>query len=161
MGVITYEHEITSSIPPKKIFKAFVLDADNLIPKILPQAIKSVQILEGDGGVGTLKLVTFGEGSQYKSVTHRVDEIDETNCTYKYSVVEGDALAGVLDSISYVVKIEAGPDEGSVCKTTSVYYTKGEDHHITEDKIKEGKEKTKALFKAIEAHLHANHDLYN
>ncbi|CAA2997240.1 major allergen Pru ar 1-like [Olea europaea subsp. europaea] len=61
MGVITYDHEITSSIPPSKMFKAFIVDADNLIPKVLPQAIKNVEILEGYGGVGTVKLITFGE----------------------------------------------------------------------------------------------------
>ena len=62
MGVITYDMEITSSIPPARMFKAFVLDGDNLIPKILPQAIKSVELIEGDGGVGSVKLITFGEG---------------------------------------------------------------------------------------------------
>ena len=62
MGVITYQMEVTSSIPPAKMFKAFVLDADNLIPKILPQAIKSVEVLEGDGGPGTIKLIHFGKG---------------------------------------------------------------------------------------------------
>ena len=62
MGVITYDMEVTSSIPPAKMFQAFVLDADTLIPKVLPQAFKSVEILEGDGGAGTTKLITFGEG---------------------------------------------------------------------------------------------------
>ena len=56
MGVITYEHEITSSIPPAKMFKAFILDSDKLIPKILPQAIKSTEIIEGDGGVVTSRI---------------------------------------------------------------------------------------------------------
>lgn len=62
MGVITYEMEVTSSIPPAKMFKASVLDADNLIPKILPQAIKNVEIIQGDGGPGTIKKIYFGEG---------------------------------------------------------------------------------------------------
>ena len=62
MGVITYDHEVTSSVPPAKLFKAFILDFDNLIPKILPQAIKSVETLQGDGGAGTVKLTHFGEG---------------------------------------------------------------------------------------------------
>ena len=62
MGVITYDIEIPSSIPPAKMFKAFVLDGDTLIPKILPQAIKNVEILEGDGGAGTIKQITLVEG---------------------------------------------------------------------------------------------------
>ncbi|KAA8548989.1 hypothetical protein F0562_000673 [Nyssa sinensis] len=81
MGVISYDVEITSSIPPAKMFKAFVLDADTLIPKILPLAIKSAELIEGDGGPGSIKLVTFGEGSQFKSVKHKIDGIDKENFT--------------------------------------------------------------------------------
>ena len=62
MAAITYDMEIPSSIPADKMFKAFVLDGDTIIPKVLPHAITSVQTLEGDGGVGTIKLTTFGEG---------------------------------------------------------------------------------------------------
>ncbi|MDV3095843.1 hypothetical protein NG722_29490, partial [Klebsiella pneumoniae] len=60
MGVYTFENEYTSEIPPSRLFKAFVLDADNLIPKIAPQAIKQAEILEGNGGPGTIKKITFG-----------------------------------------------------------------------------------------------------
>lgn len=62
MGVFTYETESTSVIPPAKLFKAFILDGDNLVPKVAPLAIKSTEIVEGDGGPGTIKKITFGEG---------------------------------------------------------------------------------------------------
>ena len=62
MGVFTYENEFTSTIPPARLFKAFLLDGDSIIPKIAPQAVKHVEILEGDGGPGTIKKVTLGEG---------------------------------------------------------------------------------------------------
>ncbi|XP_034684872.1 major allergen Pru ar 1-like [Vitis riparia] len=159
MGVVTYEHEITSSIPPAKMFKAFILDSDNLIPKILPQAIKCVEIIEGDGGPGSIKKITFGEGSQFNYVKHRVDGIDKENFTYSYSVIEGDALMGTLESISYEVKLVASPNGGTMCKSTSKYHTKG-DFEITENQIKAGKEKAKGLFKAVEAYLLANPDAY-
>ncbi|KAL2463519.1 MLP-like protein [Forsythia ovata] len=160
MGAITYDMEITSSIPAGKLFKAFVLDFDNLIPKIMPQAIKSVETLEGDAGVGSVKLITFGEGSQFKSVKHRVDNIDKENLTYSYSIVEGDALMGVLESITYHIKIVPNADGGSICKNRSIYNTKG-DTQITEEKIKKGKEKAMGMFKAIEDYLQANPDAYN
>ncbi|KAM7485026.1 hypothetical protein LguiA_001035 [Lonicera macranthoides] len=159
MGAITYDMEVDSSIPAAKMYKAFVLDADNLIPKILPQAIKCVEILEGDGGVGTVKLTTFGEGSQYKSVKHRVDALDKDSMTYSYSIIEGDALMGVLESISYHVKVVPSADGGSVCKNRSIYHTKG-DAQITEEQIKGGKEKAMGMFKAVEAYLLAHPDAY-
>ncbi|KAL0368297.1 UNVERIFIED_CONTAM: Major allergen Pru ar 1 [Sesamum calycinum] len=104
-------------------FKAVVLDADTLIPKIMPQAIKNVEILEGDGGVGTVKIIHFG----------------------------------VLESITYHVKIVPTEDGGCICKNRSIYHTKG-DVEISEEKIKEGKEKALQMLKAIEAYLQANPD---
>ncbi|KAH6783127.1 hypothetical protein C2S52_008086 [Perilla frutescens var. hirtella] len=114
MGAITYDIEIPSSIPAAKMFKAMVLDANTLIPKIMPQVIKTIEILEGDGGVGTVKVIHFGEGSQYKSVKHRVDDIDKENLTRTYSIVEGDALSGVIESITYHIKIIPTEDGGSM-----------------------------------------------
>ncbi|KAL2237751.1 UNVERIFIED_CONTAM: putative intracellular pathogenesis-related protein T1 [Sesamum indicum] len=65
MGAITYDIKIPSSI----LFKSIILDANTLIPKIMPQAIKSVEILEGDGGAKAVKIdYPFWEGNQNKSV---------------------------------------------------------------------------------------------
>ncbi|XP_023917002.1 major allergen Pru ar 1 [Quercus suber] len=160
MGVFTYEAETTTVIPPARLFKAFVLDADNLIPKIAPQAIKSAEIIEGNGGPGTIKKVNFGEGSQFNYVKHRIDEIDNANFTYGYSLIEGDALTDKLEKISYEIKLVASPDGGSILKSTSKYHTKG-DHEIKEEQIKAGKEKAAGLFKAVEGYLLANTDAYN
>ena len=160
MGVFTYESETISVIPPARLFKALVLDADNLIPKIAPQAIKSVEILEGNGGPGTIKKSTFGEGSNYKYVKHQVDGLDAENFTYNYSMIEGDALGDAVEKISYGIKLVASADGGTVVKSTSKYHTKG-DHEIMEENVKEGKEKASHLFKAIEAYLLANPDAYN
>ncbi|KAL0283749.1 UNVERIFIED_CONTAM: Major allergen Pru ar 1 [Sesamum angustifolium] len=48
-------------------------------------------------------------------------------------------------------------DGGCICKNTSIHHTKG-DVEINEEKIKEGKEKALAMFKAIEAYLQPNPD---
>ncbi|KAB2629239.1 major allergen Mal d 1.03D [Pyrus ussuriensis x Pyrus communis] len=149
MGVFTYESEFTSAIPPARLFNAFVLDADNLIPKIAPQAVKSTEILEGDGGVGTIKKINFGEGSTYSY----------DNFVYKYSVIEGDAISETIEKISYETKLVAS-SSGSVIKSTSHYHTKG-DIEIKEEHVKAGKEKASHLFKLIENYLLEHQDAYN
>ena len=53
---------------PSRIFKALILDGDNLVPKLLPQIIKSIEIVEGDGGAGTIKQMNFAEGKLLASV---------------------------------------------------------------------------------------------
>ncbi|KAL0463308.1 UNVERIFIED_CONTAM: Major allergen Pru ar 1 [Sesamum latifolium] len=99
----------------------------------------------------------FRGGSHYKSAKHRVDALDTENLTHSYTIVEGDALAGILESITYHVKIVPTEDGGCICKNRSIYHTKG-DVEINEEKIKEGKEKAMQMFKAIEAYLQANPD---
>ncbi|GLT72512.1 hypothetical protein SLA2020_444400 [Shorea laevis] len=75
MGVFNYETEATSVIPAARLFKAFILDGDNLFPKVAPQAISSVENIEGNGGPGTIKKISFPEGFPFKYVKDRVDEI--------------------------------------------------------------------------------------
>ncbi|XP_021806258.1 major allergen Pru av 1-like [Prunus avium] len=160
MGVFTYETEFTSVIPPPRLFKAFVLDADSLIPKIAPQAIKSSEVVQGDGGVGTIKKITLGEGSQYSYVKHQIDSIDKENFVYSYSLIEGDAISETIEKVCYEIKLVASADGGSIIKNTSNYHTKG-DVDIKEEHVKAGKERASGLFKLIENHLVANPDAYN
>ncbi|KAE9455177.1 hypothetical protein C3L33_12942, partial [Rhododendron williamsianum] len=49
MGAITYDMEIPSSIPAPRMFKAFVLDADTLIPRSFhrpSRAWRSLKVME-------------------------------------------------------------------------------------------------------------------
>ncbi|GMN75131.1 hypothetical protein TIFTF001_052585 [Ficus carica] len=160
MGVCTYEHETTSTISPARIFKAFILDADNVIAKVAPHAVKHVEILEGNGGPGTIKKITFGEGSKFKYAKHRVDSVDHDNLTYCHSLIEGDILAGKFEKISHETKVVASPGGGSIVKATITYYTIG-DAKVNEEHVKEGKEKATGIFKLVEGYLHANPAAYN
>ena len=99
-------------------------------------------------------------GSQFNYVKHRIDEIDDVNFTYSYSLIEGDALTDIIEKISYEIKLVASPDGGSILKSTIKYHTTG-DHEIKEEQIKAGKEKAAGLFKAVEGYLLANPDAYN
>jgi hypothetical protein len=112
MGVITYTDEYTSPIPPARLFKALVIDAHILIPKLLPQAVKSIEIIQGDGGAGSIRQITFAEGSQFSTVKNRIDELNEKTYFYKYTVIEGDALADKLELIVHEVQFEATAEGG-------------------------------------------------
>ena len=62
MGVFTYTEEHTTPIPLARAFKAMILDADKLMPKLVPQAFKSIEVIQGDGGAGSIKQINFAEG---------------------------------------------------------------------------------------------------
>lgn len=44
------------------LWEALAKDLRILIPKIIPNLVKSVKVIEGDGGVGTVLLFSFGSG---------------------------------------------------------------------------------------------------
>ncbi|CAN4088575.1 unnamed protein product [Withania somnifera] len=158
MAVTTFTEEHTSPLPPKRIFKASIVDSHNLIPKLMPQAIKSIDV-QGDGGAGSIKTINFPDGSNFKSIKYRVDELNEETYTYKYTLIEGDGLVDNLEKITYDVKFEQSADGGSISKVISAYYTAG-DFKLKEEEIKAGKEKVLAMFKAVEAYLLQNPEAY-
>ncbi|KAF2313854.1 hypothetical protein GH714_018337 [Hevea brasiliensis] len=158
MGVVTYELEVASPVPPAKLFKAFVLDSDNLIQKVIPKAISNVEILEGDGRPGTVrKSLSRKASSQFKYSKHKIEAIDKKNLKFSHSVIEGDMLMNVIEKITYYIKFQQSPDGGCICKESSNYHTIG-DFKLNKDQLKAGKEKALGMFKAVEAYLLANPD---
>ncbi|XP_060210699.1 major allergen Pru ar 1-like [Lycium barbarum] len=156
---LRWEIRHCSPIPPSRIFKASIIDSHNLIPKLLPQAIKRVEFVQGDGGVGSVKQINLAEGSSFKSIKYRIDELNEKTFTYKYTLIEGEALIEKLEKITYDVKFEKTVDGGSISKVTSEYYIEG-DFKLNEEEIKAGKERVLAMYKAVEAYLLQNPDAY-
>ena len=63
MATVSYTQDFITPIAPSKMFKALILDSHNILPKIAPQGIKSVEFIEGDGGVGSIKQTNFAEGN--------------------------------------------------------------------------------------------------
>ncbi|RYR30684.1 hypothetical protein Ahy_B01g055429 isoform A [Arachis hypogaea] len=73
MAVFTFEDEITSPLPPSKLYNA-MKDADSLTPKIIDD-VKSVEIVEGNGGPGTIKKLTIVEDGETKFILHKVKKV--------------------------------------------------------------------------------------
>lgn len=148
MGVTAYTDECTfSNIPKSRLFKAFALDSHNLIvPKLIPEAIKSIKLSRGNGGAGTIKRINLAQGNTY--VKYNVDALNEDVCVYTYSLIEGDQLTDKLEKITYAVQFETLENGGTVSKVMSKYYTMG-DYVLDEEEVKVGKEERTGLWKLI------------
>ncbi|KAH8499679.1 hypothetical protein H0E87_015057 [Populus deltoides] len=72
------------------------------------------------------------------------DAIDKDNLSYAYTVFEGDALANTYEKIFNESKIGSLPDGGSVCKTSTTYYTVG-NVDAKADEIKDGQRKANGI----------------
>ncbi|KAJ6769408.1 hypothetical protein OIU74_022960 [Salix koriyanagi] len=159
MDVTGYTQEFTCPIAPARMFKALILDSNNLIPNLLPQFVKSVDLIHGDGGAGSIEQVNFTEGTDIKYVKHRIDELDRVNLVCKYTMIEGDPLGDKLESIAYEVRFEVGSDAGCNCKMTSSYIKLG-DFTIKEEEIRVGQDKARGIYKVVEAYLLENPHVY-
>ncbi|XP_021290867.1 pathogenesis-related protein STH-2-like isoform X1 [Herrania umbratica] len=159
MGVTSFTQEFTCPIAAARIFRALIIESNTLIPKLLPQFIKSVDVIQGDGGAGSIEQVNFTEATHFKYVKHRIDELDKENLICKYTMIEGDALGDKLECVAYEVKFETISDGGCTCKMTSNYHTLGE-FEIKEEEIKAGKDKAMGIYKVVEAYLLENPTVY-
>ena len=64
MGVTTFKQEYSSRVAPSRMFQALIIDSRTLIPKLLPQFVKEVNLIEGNGEAGSIEQVNFNEGKQ-------------------------------------------------------------------------------------------------
>ncbi|KAK1402924.1 Major allergen Pru ar 1 [Heracleum sosnowskyi] len=159
MGIFTFTDELTSPVAPARIFRASIVDSHNLIPKLLPHAVKSIELLKGDGGAGSVKQINFAEGSKIRYLKHHIDDLNEENYVYNYTLIEGEGMMDKIDKISYEVKFEASCTGGTISKMTTKVYAK-DNFQLKDEEINAGKEKVMGMYKIVEAYLLQNPDAY-
>ncbi|GJZ62612.1 root allergen protein-like protein [Tanacetum coccineum] len=150
MTTATIVAEVASSHPAETVFKVFC-DFQVIAPKVNPSVFKSIETVEGNGGVGTIKLVTFGEGIPFTTGKYKVDEFDASSFTYGHTFYEGDILMGLANSITHHVTITPSADRGSVYKHTVTYNCIGE-NKPSEEALNFEKAEYEKTFKAMEAY---------
>jgi hypothetical protein len=58
----SYTIEVESPVEAKRLWNS-TKDIHNFMPKQVPALVSSITLLEGDGGVGTIRQVNFTEGN--------------------------------------------------------------------------------------------------
>nr|KAJ0224472.1 hypothetical protein LSAT_V11C100018450 [Lactuca sativa] len=132
---------------------------NNIAPKVNPETYKTLVDIEGDGGAGTIRDISFGDGVPFTNGKLKLDVVDSNNFSIIYTIFEGDILMGQLDSMTHHVKFIPSPDGGCVYKPTVVYNCKGETQ-LPEEALNMVKEGFKKTFNAIEGFIHANPQTY-
>ncbi|GJU14447.1 root allergen protein-like protein [Tanacetum coccineum] len=149
-----------SSLPADKLFK-LCLDLrtpSNLRSNLPKLSNPPIDLIKGDGGVGSIKRTTYGDAVPFTSAKYKIDAIDARNFSATYTVFEGDALMG-LDSATHHFKLVPSADGGAVFKDSVVFKGKG-DAKPTEETLNQFKELFKNTFKAQEAYAIAHPEVY-
>ncbi|GKC95412.1 root allergen protein-like protein [Tanacetum coccineum] len=158
MSIIYSKIEVSSSLSADKLFKLFH-DFDTLGPKLEPQNYKTINLLEGDGGFGSIKSTTYGDAVPFTSAKRKIDAIDASNFSVTYTVFEGDTLLGILDSATHHIKFVPFADGGAVFKDDIILKCKG-DVKPTKETLNQYKELLTNTFKTLEAYAIAHPEAY-
>ncbi|KAI4333718.1 hypothetical protein L6164_018491 [Bauhinia variegata] len=81
------------SVGVEPLWQALSKDLTVVVPKVLPDIVKDVQVLEGDGGIATILLFTFfSEKSPVTDQKEKITELDEASHEIGLQVIEGGYL---------------------------------------------------------------------
>ncbi|WCJ38625.1 Major strawberry allergen Fra a 1-A [Euphorbia peplus] len=153
MGLTSHETVITCKLPPSKMFNAIVFNHVQLLTNAIPHVYKRVELVQGDGGVGTLRKVYFGEGILLEHMLERVDLIDEENLSYNATILEGN-IEGI-EKIVNEMKFEESEDGGTIFKKMSHCYNIG-DYKLDQEQLIKSKETSVGVFQILEDYIIAN-----
>ncbi|KAF5465423.1 hypothetical protein F2P56_015434 [Juglans regia] len=159
-GIIVDEH--TSPVAVERIWKASIGDMRNLMPRILPQLVSSIVILEGDGGAGTIMQHNLKNAvKEFGFVKDRIEVIDHENHIFKYSVIEGGLVGLKLKSFTAEITFSSTRELGGCLAKVKIEYESLEDGSLlSEEDVTSIKEGNLAMMKAVEEYLLADPNAY-
>ncbi|TVU11010.1 hypothetical protein EJB05_44570, partial [Eragrostis curvula] len=116
-------HELEADVPASDLWAIYgTLRAAELMPELLPHVLAKVELVSGDGGVGTILELTFPPGIPgLQSYKEKFTKVDNENYVKETETVEGDLLK--LGFLAYRIRFEViakGPSL-SVVRTTIEY----------------------------------------
>ncbi|KAL1365622.1 hypothetical protein HN51_013619 [Arachis hypogaea] len=127
VGKLEAETEVKSNADK---FWGAIRDFVTIFPKASPTDYKSIQILEGDGKVvGSVYTTISGDqgNEAVKTVTEKIESVDDAKRTIIYSVIDGDLLKYYKRYKGYVNVTPKGDDNGSLVKWSCEYEKASQD----------------------------------
>lgn len=122
-------HEFETGLPTAEVWEVYGgLLAGQLIPQLLPDMFSKVELVEGDGGVGTVLLVTFPPGTPgLEFFKEEFIKVDNENYIKEVNVIEGGFLNHGFPKYLVRIEIIGKTDKTSIIRST-IEYKLDDDH---------------------------------
>ncbi|KAJ4759100.1 Major pollen allergen Bet v 1-B [Rhynchospora pubera] len=105
-------HEYETGIPAEEVWQVYgTLRVGQLVQQLLPHLFHKVEVVEGDGGVGTILCITFPSGKGTGYYKEKFIKVDNENYIKEAIGLEGGALEAGFSS--YLVRIEIIPKDNN------------------------------------------------
>ncbi|MED6143643.1 hypothetical protein PIB30_007946 [Stylosanthes scabra] len=126
IGKLEAEIEVKSKADK---FWSAIREFATIFSKASPSDYKSIQIIQGDGKVpGSIYKTTLGQGYELvKTVTERIEGVDEENRTITYSVIDGEVLKYLKSYKGFISVTPKEDDNGSIVKWCCEYEKASQD----------------------------------
>ncbi|XP_061367223.1 phytohormone-binding protein CSBP-like [Gastrolobium bilobum] len=130
------------------LFKDFII----ICPKVLPDIVKDVQVMEGDGGVGTIIIFNLlPDASPVSRQREKITELDEFSHEIGLQVIEGECLYQGLSYYKISFQLSAIEEHKTLVKMKISY--DHESHIEGSIKAEKASESTLSYFRSVEKYL--------
>ncbi|XP_022142873.1 phytohormone-binding protein-like [Momordica charantia] len=121
------------------LWRALVKDLRFIIPKLIPNTVDKIELLHGNGGLGSVFLFHLAPGVKImKTQKERIVELDETNHEFGLQLIEGILLKTGFSSFKTTFKLSSITQNETLVDIKVVYATqKDEDDEHDEAHMKE------------------------
>ncbi|KAM0924405.1 hypothetical protein ACQ4PT_004902 [Festuca glaucescens] len=122
-------HEFEADLTAAEVWEVYgSLLIGQLLPQLLPDLLSKVELVDGDGGVGTVLLLTFPPGTTgLESYKEKFVKVDNENYVKEAIAVEGGYLNYGFKKYLVRFEIIEKTDETSVIRST-IEYEVDEEH---------------------------------
>ncbi|KAJ9535592.1 hypothetical protein OSB04_un001270 [Centaurea solstitialis] len=129
--------QVRVSMPIGDLWKAMSSDITQMAPKVLRDFIAEVELLEGDGGHGSVLLFKFGPAvPKLIYQKEKIVELDESLHKIALEVLEGGHLDNGYSSYTTSFKLSAVEKAETFIDVKVLYETKPDHTHIPGGTIK-------------------------
>ncbi|KAK3003478.1 hypothetical protein RJ639_018234 [Escallonia herrerae] len=104
-------------------WKALAKDVTVLTPTVLPKLVKEVEVIEGDGGLGTVFLFHFGSDVPMTYQKEKIVDFDESLHQFGLQVIEGGHLTIGFSSYKTFFQLTATAETETLIGVKVIYET--------------------------------------
>ncbi|RDX87399.1 S-norcoclaurine synthase 2, partial [Mucuna pruriens] len=122
------EHELELQVPASEAWDMFgTIELAKFASKELPELFEKVEVIEGDGGVGTVLKLTFVPGTSGPSVyIEKFTKIDNENRIKETDIIEGGYFELGFTLFKFRFQVIEKSQEPSIIKSTIEFELKEE-----------------------------------
>ncbi|XP_059661549.1 phytohormone-binding protein-like [Cornus florida] len=109
-------------------WNALSKDLISVVPKAIPNFVTDIEVIEGDGGPGTVFIFNFGSGITHMSYQkEKIVDFDESLHQIGLEVIEGGYLNLGFSSYKTIFQLTAGGESETIVDAKMVYETEAEE----------------------------------